>query len=66
VPADARPPVLTKLISLSRGQDRMGRMRPVDGVRLRSALVAMAETEGDKPAIRKLTADARKHQGDNP
>jgi hypothetical protein len=65
VPADARPRVLTKLISLSRGRDRLGNMRPADGERLRAALAAMAETEGDKPTIRKLSADTRKHQGSN-
>ena len=65
VPADARPPVLTKLIGLSRGRDRLGNMRPADGERLRAELAAMAEAEGDKPTIRKLSADARKHQGSN-
>ena len=65
VPADVRPPVLTKLISLSHGRDRLGHMRPADGERLRAALTAMAETEDDKPTIRKLSADARKHQGSN-
>ncbi len=61
-PADARPPVLTKLISLSRGRDRLGNMRPADGDRLRAELATMAETEGDKPTIKKLSADARKRQ----
>lgn len=65
VPADARPRVLTKLISLSRGRDRLGNMRPADGERLRAALAAVAETEGDKPTTRKLSADARKHRGSN-
>lgn len=65
VPADARPPMLTKLIGLSRGRDRLGNMLPADGERLRAELAAMAEAEGDKPTIRKLSADARKHQGSN-
>jgi hypothetical protein len=65
VPTDARPPALTKLISLYRGRDRLGNMRPAEGERLRAALAAVAETEGDKPTIRKLAADARKHQGSN-
>jgi hypothetical protein len=63
VPTAARPPVLTKLISLSRGRDRLGNMRPADGERLRAGLSAIAETRGDTPTLRKLSADARKHQG---
>jgi hypothetical protein len=31
VPVDARPPVLTKLIGLSRGRDRLGNMHPETG-----------------------------------
>lgn len=38
-------------------------MGPADGERLRAGLAAIAEAEGDTPTIRKLTADARKHQG---
>jgi hypothetical protein len=38
-------------------------MRPAEGERLRAGLAAIAETEGDTPTIRKLSADARKHQG---
>jgi hypothetical protein len=62
VPTAARPPVLTQLISLSRGQDRLGKMHPDDGERLRAGLAAIAETESDTPTIRKLSADAHKHQ----
>jgi hypothetical protein len=62
VPAAARPPVLTMLISLSRGHDRLGNMRPADGERLRAALTAIAESEGDTTTTKKLSADARKHQ----
>jgi hypothetical protein len=62
VPADARPPVLSQLISLSHGHDRLGNMRPAQGERLRAGLTAIAETEGDTPTIRKLSADARKNQ----
>lgn len=65
VPADARPRVLTRLISLSRGQDRLGNMRPADGERFRTELAALAQTEDDRPTIRKLLADARKHQDGN-
>ncbi len=62
VPNATRPPVLTHLISLSRGQDRLGNMHPDDGERLRAGLAAIAETESDMPTIRKLSADAHKHQ----
>jgi hypothetical protein len=61
VPTAARPSVLTQLIGLSRGQDRLGNMHPDDGERLRDGLAAIAETESDTPTIRRLSADARKH-----
>lgn len=63
VPAAARPPALSQLISLSRGHDRLGNMSSGEGERLRAGLAAIAEAEGDVPTIRKLSADARKHQG---
>lgn len=62
VPAVARPPVLTQLISLSHGHDRLGNMRPAQGERLRAGLTAIAEAEVDTSTIRKLSADARKQQ----
>jgi hypothetical protein len=65
VPPTSRPPVLTMLINLSHGQDRLGNMRPADGERLRAGLAAMGESQGDTPTVRKLSADARKHQGGN-
>jgi hypothetical protein len=61
VPVDARPPVLTMLISLSRGHDRLGNMHPEAGQRLRESLRVMAEADGDKASITKLARDARKH-----
>lgn len=63
VPLADRPPVLTTLISLSRGRDRLGNMRPADGERLRAGLAAIAQTDGDTATTRKLGAGARKHQG---
>jgi len=62
VPPAARPPVLTKLISLPRGHDRLGNMHPADGERLRAGLAATAETESDTPTIKKPSADAPKYQ----
>jgi hypothetical protein len=62
VPPTARPPVLTALISLSRGRDRLGNMLPADGARLRAGLAFIAQADGDTATSRKLAADARKHQ----
>jgi hypothetical protein len=55
--------VLTTLISMSHGRDRLGNIRPVDGERLRAGLAAIAQTDGDTATTRKLAADTRKHQG---
>jgi hypothetical protein len=60
VPAEARQPVLTSPIALSRGRDRLGNMDPGAGVRLRERLLAIVAAEGDKPSITKLSRDARK------
>lgn len=64
VPAGARPAVLTGLIGLSRGRDRLGNMRPEAGKRLRAGLADIAKANGDKPSITKLARDARKYSGD--
>ena len=64
VPAETRPSQLTALISLSRGHDRLGNMRPEPGARLRARLAIIAEAENDKPSIKKLASDARKHVDD--
>jgi len=63
VPAAAREPVLTKLIALSRGRDRLGNMHPEAGSRLRAGLLAIATADGDNPSITKLGRDARRHAG---
>jgi hypothetical protein len=62
IPHAARPPVLTVLINLSRGRDRLGNMLPADGARLRAGLAAIAQADGDTATSRKLAADTRKHQ----
>jgi hypothetical protein len=61
VPPEARPPVLTQLIALSRGRDRLGNMHPEAGERLREALRVIVESEDDKASIAKLARDARRH-----
>jgi hypothetical protein len=63
VPAAARPPVLSQLISVSHGHDRLGNMRPAQGEQLRAGLAAVAKTEGDTTTLRKLSADARRQHG---
>lgn len=54
VPIPARPPILRKLLSVSRRQDRLGNMRPPDGARLRAALAEIAAADGDEASLRKL------------
>jgi hypothetical protein len=61
VPPLTRPPVLSLLISLSRGHDRLGNMTPDAGARLRAELTALAQHESDKASAAKLTRDARRH-----
>jgi hypothetical protein len=61
VPVELRPQVLSQLLRLSRRADRLGNMDPEAGARLRAALAAIAEAEGDKPSIKKLRRDARLH-----
>jgi hypothetical protein len=66
VPASARPPVLTKLISVSRGRDQLGNIRPADGARLRAGLAAIAQAETYKPSAKRLLDDARRNTGRYP
>jgi hypothetical protein len=54
VPVETRPPILSQLLALSSGHDRLGKMRAEAGERLRAGLLALAEEEGDKASIRKL------------
>jgi len=61
VPPPSRPPVLSQLIRLSRGHDRLGNMTPEAGARLSAELTALAQHENDKASAAKLTRDARRH-----
>lgn len=56
VPIPARQPVLRKLLSVSRRQDRLGNMRPPDGARLRAELAVIAAADGDEGSLRKLAS----------
>jgi hypothetical protein len=61
IPIDTRPKVLSQLITLSRGHDRLGNMRPAAGGQLRAGLAQIAEADNDKPSVTKLVRDARRH-----
>lgn len=54
VPFETRPPILSQLLALSSGHDRLGKMHVEAGERLRAGLLAVAEEESDKASIRKL------------
>ena len=62
VPPTACPPVLTMLISLSRGTDRLGKVRPADGERLRAGFGAVAQADGDTATIKKLPPPAERNE----
>ena len=55
VPVSARPPVLRRLITTSRGQDRLGHMSPQTGEQLRAELLTLARSEGDTVTALKLS-----------
>jgi HIRAN domain-containing protein len=54
VPLETRPPILSQLLALSSGHDRLGKMHAEAGERLRASLLTLAEEGGDKISIRKL------------
>jgi HIRAN domain len=54
VPLETRPPILSQLLALSSGHDRLGNMHAEAGERLRAGLLALAEADGDKASNRKL------------
>jgi hypothetical protein len=47
VPIAIRPPVLRQLLTISRGQDRLGNMTEAAGQQLREELLALALAQGD-------------------
>jgi hypothetical protein len=61
IPVEARPSVLSQLIILSRGNDRLGNMRPDEGEQLRAGLARIAADDGDRATITKLARDERRH-----
>lgn len=58
VPFATRPGVLSQLLSVSQGRDRIGRMRPEAGERLRMQLLHAAAANGDNVTVATLTGIA--------
>lgn len=55
---EVRPRVLDVLVSMSHGHDRMGRLSPASGERLREGLLQLAEYQGDRGTIATLAGNA--------
>jgi tetratricopeptide (TPR) repeat protein len=58
VPFETRPGVLSQLLVVSQGRDRLGRMSPAHGERLRQQLLLAAVAHGDKVTVATLTGKA--------
>ncbi len=58
VPFDVRPGVLDALLSISHGHDRLGRLGPASGERLREGLLEVAESQDDTATIATLAGQA--------
>jgi len=54
VPPEVRRPVLSQLLAISRGHDRMGRMSDTVGGQLRGELLELARAQGDDITVRRL------------
>ena len=54
VPSLGRPGVLGQLVVISEGHDRLGRLHPVAGARLRAGLLDIAESQGDRATVAAL------------
>ena len=54
VPRAVRPPVLRQLLTISRGQDRLGNMTETAGQQLRAELLALAWSQGDEATAKRL------------
>jgi hypothetical protein len=58
VPFGTRASVLQQLLNMSEQRDRMGRLDPAHGERLREGLLDLAESQGDKATVATLTGYA--------
>ena len=54
VPREVRRPIVTQLLAVSRGQDRMGRMSEMAGRQLRQELLVLARSQGDEMTAKRL------------
>jgi len=58
VPFENRAGVLSQLLRISEGHDRLGRLHPAAGARLRDGLLDVAESQGDRATAAALTGYA--------
>jgi tetratricopeptide (TPR) repeat protein len=58
VPSGTRAGVLPELLSMSEQRDRLGRLNPAEGERLREGLLDLAGSQGDKATAAALTGYA--------
>jgi hypothetical protein len=56
-PLEVRPRLLRRLLSMSRGRDRLGRLSPRAGERLRAELLKLASSQGDTVSTRRLSRE---------
>ena len=54
VPLESRPPIVSQLLALSYGHDRLGNMHAEAGERLRDELLKLAQAEGDLSSVKKI------------
>jgi len=58
VPSGTRAGMLPQLLSMSEQRDRLGRLNPAQGERLRDGLLDLAESQGDTATVATLTGYA--------
>lgn len=67
MPFESRAGVISQLLSISEGHDRLGRLHPAAGERLREQLLDLAESQGDRDTVATLmgyAARAAERAGD--
>ena len=56
-PLEVRTRLLRQLLTLSRGQHRLGRLSPPPGERLRAELLKLASAQGDTASTKRLARE---------
>jgi hypothetical protein len=56
-PSGVRPRLLRQLLTLSRGRDRLGRLSPQAGERLRAELLKRASSQGETASTQRLARE---------